>query len=154
MTKSHLPSLSITAALRKAESFCAYQERSQEEVRRKLLGWQLPEEQVEWILSELISGNFLNELRFAKTFAEGKFRIKGWGKQKIKHALHAKGVSDYCIAKALESIDDKEAYRAMLKQQAEKWLRSHPNTDQKKQKLIRYLMTKGYSYEEIIFNCI
>jgi len=152
MTKKHLPTLSITSALRKAELFCAYQERSQEEVRRKLHGWKLPDEQVEWIISELISGNFLNELRFAKAFAEGKFRIKGWGKQKIKYALHAKGISEYCIAKALESIDDKEAYQAMLKQQAEKWLRSHPNTEQKKQKLIRYLLTKGYSYEEIIMN--
>lgn len=141
--------LSITAALRKAEHYCAYQERSQEEVRRKLYAWRLPQEQVEWILSELIAGNFLNEMRFAQTFAEGKFRIKGWGKQKISHALHAKGVSEYCIRKALESIDEPEKYQAMLIQQAEKWLHSHPKSEHQQQKLIRYLLMKGYNYEDI-----
>ena len=152
MDKKQQPTLSLTTALRKAEKYCAYQERLHAEVRQKLREWKLQEEQAEWIIGELISEGYLNEMRYAQRFAEGKFRIKGWGKQKIKYALHAKGISEYCIAKALESIDDKEAYQAMLKQQAEKWLRSHPNTEQKKQKLIRYLLTKGYSYEEIIMN--
>jgi regulatory protein len=149
MDKNKGVTISLATALRKAEHYCAYQERSQEEVRRKLYTWRLPQEQVEWILSELIAGNFLNEMRFAQTFAEGKFRIKGWGKQKISHALHAKGVSEYCIRKALESIDETEPYQAMLIQQTEKWLHSHPKSENQQQKLIRYLLMKGYSYEEV-----
>ncbi len=93
--------------------FCAYQERAQQEVRDKLyeLGMTTPE--VEEILSDLITENFLNEERFAISFAGGHFRIKGWGKLKINHALYQKRVSAYNIKKALKSIDE-EDYQAKL----------------------------------------
>lgn len=140
--------LSVLNALKKAQAYCAYQERSHWEARQKLRGWQLPDEQIEWIISELIGENFLNELRYAKCFAEGKFRIKGWGKQKIKNALRSKKVSDYCINKALEGIV--EGYGEMLQKQAEKWLHTHVHTTQQQQKLITHLLTKGYEYNEIM----
>lgn len=85
--------------------FCAYQERAQQEVRDKLYDYGMTKDQVEEILSNLISENFLNEERFAFQFAGGHFRIKGWGKVKISHALKQKRVSPYNIKKALQSID-------------------------------------------------
>lgn len=85
--------------------FCAYQERAQQEVRDKLYEYGMTKDEVEEILSDLISENFLNEERFAFQFAGGHFRIKGWGKVKINHALKQKRVSPYNIKKALESID-------------------------------------------------
>jgi len=145
MTKQQ--TLSVLQALEKAKKYCAYQERSQWEVRQKLHSWQLPEEQTEWIISELISENFLNEMRYAKTYTEGKFRIKGWGREKIKYNLKAKGVSNYCITKALEGIA--EAYDSRLQQEAEKWLRTHAVGPQQQQKLIAFLMRKGYAYNDI-----
>ena len=68
----------------KAESYCAYQERSQFEIRNKLYEWGLHQRDVEEIISELIEFNFLNEERFALAYSLGKFRIKGWGKIKIR----------------------------------------------------------------------
>ena len=85
--------------------FCAYQERAQQEVRDKLYEYGMTKDEVEEILSDLISENFLNEERFAFQFAGGHFRIKGWGKVKISHALKQKKVSPYNIKKALQSID-------------------------------------------------
>jgi regulatory protein len=85
--------------------FCAYQERAQQEVRDKLYEYGMTKDEVEEILSDLISENFLNEERFAFQFAGGHFRIKGWGKVKINHALKQKRVSPYNIKKALQSID-------------------------------------------------
>lgn len=85
--------------------FCAYQERAQQEVRDKLYEYGMTKDEVEEILSDLISENFLNEERFAFQFAGGHFRIKGWGKVKISHALKQKRVSPYNIKKALQSID-------------------------------------------------
>lgn len=89
----------------KAESYCAYQERSQQEVRDKLYSWGLHHVDVEQIISDLISENFLNEERFAIAYAQGRLRMKGWGKVKIKFYLQRKRVSDPLIRIALNHID-------------------------------------------------
>jgi regulatory protein len=95
-------------ALRKAQQYCAFQERCHQEVRDKLYEWGLHQQDVEEIITDLIELNFINEERFAIQFAGGKFRIKKWGKLKIKNALKLKKISPFCIRKALELIDDKE----------------------------------------------
>ena len=77
-------------ALSKAEHFCAYQERAQQEVRDKLYEWGLWPDAVENIIVKLIGDNFLNEERFAKAYTQGKFKQKGWGKLKIKQGLKLK----------------------------------------------------------------
>ena len=103
----------------KAENYCAYQERSQYEIRNKLYEWGLYQTDVEEIISELIESNFLNEERFALAYTLGKFRIKQWGKIKIKHALKLKKVPDRLIHKSLQSIHDDD-YINTLKQILEK----------------------------------
>ncbi len=108
-------------AILSIKRFCAYQERAQQEVRDKLYEYGMSKDQVEEILSDLISENFLNEERFAMQFAGGHFRIKGWGKVKINHALKQKRVSAYNIKKALQSIDQ-DAYEKTLESLAtKKW---------------------------------
>ncbi len=100
--------LTPNQALIKAQMSCAYQERCQQEMRDKLYEWGLHSNEVENIIADLISTNFLNEERFAKAFAGGKFRIKKWGKVKIKIELKKRKISDYCIRKGLAEIDEKE----------------------------------------------
>lgn len=138
----------------KAESYCAYQERAQQEVRDKLYEWGLHHDEVENIVTQLIVDNYLNEERFAKAFALGKFRMKGWGKIKIKQHLKAKRVSPPLIKIALEEIDLDE-YEEKLKEIIKKKT-NKPTTNPsltEKAKLIRYLQSKGYE-NEIIFNII
>ena len=106
-------------AITSIKRFCAYQERAQQEVRDKLYEYGMSKDEVEEILSNLISENFLNEARFAVQFAGGHFRIKGWGKLKINHALKQKRVSAYNIKKALQSID-LDAYEKTLEALANK----------------------------------
>ena len=91
----------------KIRRYCAYQERSHLEVRNKLYAYGLHRGDVDEILTDLITEGFLNEERFAKAFAGGKFRMKRWGRIKIARALHAKGVSENCISIGLREIDDK-----------------------------------------------
>jgi regulatory protein len=91
-------------ALAKAEHYCAYQERSQQEVRDKLYEWGLYTNIVENIIIQLIAGNFINEERFANAYVRGKFNQKGWGKNKIKQGLKFKRVSDVLIKKALNNL--------------------------------------------------
>ena len=129
----------------KAESYCAYQERSQQEVRNKLYDWGLHERDVEQIISELIQQNFLNEERFALAYTLGKFRIKGWGKIKIKHALKLKRVPEKMIVKSLKAIDPDD-YIAKLKQLIDKKSSTlrEPDPFKLRYLLTRYATSKGY----------
>ena len=94
------PALDKRSAMLKAESYCAYQERAQQEVRNKLYEWGLHQQDTESIISELILTNFLNEERFAASYVSGKFNIKRWGKIKIKQGLKLKKVPEKMIIKS------------------------------------------------------
>ena len=108
-------------AIQRIRHYCAYQERAQQEVRDKLYELGMTKDEVEEIMSDLIADNFLNEERFAIQFAGGHFRIKGWGKVKIQHALQQKRVSSYNIKIGLKAIDG-DAYLKTLEQLAtKKW---------------------------------
>lgn len=135
----------------KIEQYCAYQERSQQEVRDKLYDMGLHKEDVENLISELIDTNFLNEERFAITYARGKFRIKHWGKIKIKQHLKLKKVSDYCIKKALSLIDAND-YEKVILQLIEKKERESKEKDAyiKKQKIIRYIISRGFETDIVL----
>ena len=129
----------------KAEHFCAYQERSQQEVRDKLYSFGLHSRDVEEIISEPIQSNFLNEERVAIAYTLGKFRIKHWGRQKIKEGLKLKKVPDKMIAKALNQIDGDEymaTLRGLLDKKASSLNESEPF--KLKYKLTQYAVSKGY----------
>ena len=133
-------------AFQKIRQFCAYQERNHREVKEKLYGYGLYKDQVEELISKLIENNFLNEERFAIAYAGGKFRMKDWGKNKIKYGLKQQQVSDFCIKKALQSIDDGEYEQKLRKlfTAKEKTLKSEKNIFIKKKKIQQYLLQKGY----------
>ncbi len=141
-------------ALLKAESWCAYQERSQQEVRNKLYEWNLFPNEVEEVISELISTNFLSEERFAYAYTSGKFKIKKWGKIKIKQGLKLKKVPDKLIQKALNRIN-MDDYLAILLATAEKKAAIITEKDglKKKYKLISYLQSKGFE-NDFIFDVL
>jgi len=138
-------------ATQKIRHFCAYQERNHKEVKEKLYSFGLYKDEVEEILSALIQENYLSEERYAVAFAGGKFRMKHWGKIKIKYELKQHGISDYCIKKGLSAISSEE-YRETLKKQFQtklKLLKSEKNIYNKKRKLQSYLTQKGFEIELI-----
>ena len=138
-------------ALQKARQYCAYQERCHKEVKDKLYGYGLNKKEVDEALSILIEDNYLNEERFANQFAGGRFRIKHWGKVKIRYELKQKQVSDYCIKKALAAIDEGDYERRMRKLFEEKLkaLKSEKNIFIKKRKLQDHLLQKGYESDMV-----
>ena len=139
------PILDKRTALVKAESYCAYQERAQQEIRNKLYDWGLRSDEVEEIITELILNNFLNEERFAMSYVSGKFNIKKWGKVKIKQGLKLKKIPEKMILKALNSIDYDD-YLKTIRETAEKKSAVLVEKDayKRKYKLITYLMGKGF----------
>nr|WP_285058352.1 regulatory protein RecX [Pedobacter ginsengisoli] len=148
--KKQIIKLSRNAALAKAEHYCAYQERSQQEVRDKLYEWGLWKDDVEELISELIQTNFLNEERFAMAYVSGKFKIKKWGKVKIKQGLKMKRVPDKMIANALKTIDADEYLKTILVL-AEKKIGSIHEKDayKRKYKLTTYLIGRGFENDLI-----
>jgi regulatory protein len=138
-------------AFQKIKLYCAYQERCGMEVREKLYLFGLDTKDAEQIISQLIEGNYLNEERFAIQYAGAKFRIKQWGKLKIKYALKQKQVSEFFIKKALNEIN-KGDYQKTLNKLAEqklKILKGERNIFIRKRKLYDYLLQKGYERELI-----
>lgn len=133
-------------ALPKAKHYCAYQERCHSEVEEKLNNYGLNKKEVNEIIAQLIEENYLNEERFAIHFAGGKFRTKQWGRVKIKYELRKKQLSDYCIKKALASIDENEYFKIIQKTADGKLknLKNEKNILIKKRKLQNYLMQKGF----------
>lgn len=133
-------------ALQKIKHFCSYQERCHREVKEKLYSFGLYKNETESLLSQLIEENYLNEERYAVAFAGGKFRIKQWGKVKIKHELRQRMVSDYCIKKALASIsaDEYEKTIEKLFEGKKSSLKAEKNIFITKQKIQAFLIQKGF----------
>ncbi|MBL7933164.1 MAG: RecX family transcriptional regulator [Bacteroidia bacterium] len=137
--------LSAEAAYHKIKSWCAYQERSQNETLKKLSEFGLQQSEAEIILANLISENFVNEERFAATYASGKFRIKHWGRHKIKMGLREHKVSDYSLKNALQSIDENEYLETIEKLIQKKLETSKSLEDQKKKyQVTKYLISRGF----------
>lgn len=135
----------LNDALKKAAMFCAYQERTQQEVRDRLKDWGVIGDDAEEVIAELIQQNYLNEERFAKSFAGGKFRVKGWGKRKIKQHLQQRGITGYNLDQAMKEIepDDYRTTLADLLTKKRQTIRD-ANPLVVKQKLVRYALSKGY----------
>jgi len=137
-------------AFKKAGEYCAYQERCQQEVRDKIYSWGLHQDDVESLIAQLISDGFINEERFARTFAGGKFRIKKWGRGKIKNELKAKKITDYCIRKAMEEIDEKEylkALKAIIDKKAKET--KEANLFKKANKIAAYCISRGFESDVV-----
>ena len=138
-------------AVQKIKQYCAYQERCHAEVKEKLYSFNLYKKETDEIIAQLIQENYLNEERFAVQFAGGKFRMKYWGRVKIKHSLKQRQVSEYLIKKALAQISETDYSNALNKiaTQKLKTLKSEKNIFIKKRKLKDYLLQRGYEAKAI-----
>lgn len=135
-------------AKQKIAAFCAYQERCQQEVRNRLYERGIFGDQAEELISWLISEGFLNEERFAKAFAGGKFRMKKWGRLKIQRELKIKKVSPNCIKSGLKEIDEDEYFQALSLVLERKANQLKESDDFKRRyKLQQYLIGRGFEQD-------
>lgn len=144
----------VDEALKLLENYCVYQERCHKEVEQKLFELKLIPEAKEKILLHLLKHNFLNEERYAKAFARGKFLNNHWGKQKIINELKFKNLSVYNINSGLKEINE-DAYLEKLQHLAQKklLLLKESNKFKKRAKLAQYLIAKGYESNLVYTVC-
>ena len=135
-------------ALQKLRHYCAYQERCHSEVREKLYELGVWKKEHDLIISTLIEENYLNEERFALAYAGGKFRIKKWGRVRIRYSLQQKQVSEYSIKKAMKGIPE-EDYIETARVLAEEKYRDLKGEQYlvRKKKTIDHLVAKGYEFD-------
>ncbi|ATL46310.1 RecX family transcriptional regulator [Chitinophaga caeni] len=134
--------------LQKLKHYCAYQERCHKDVRDKCYELGVRGHEQDELLAQLVEENFLNEERFARAFAGGKFRLKRWGKNKIKAALKMRDISGYCINKAMEEIDMDDYMKTLNKEAAKKFASVKETKEyQKKYKTLQYLMQRGFEQD-------
>jgi len=146
--------LTIIEAQKKLEHYCAYQERCHQEVNTKLKSYGIIAAARDKIIGHLIAQNYLNETRFAQSFARGKFRIKKWGKKRIERELKCKKISPYNIGLGLKEIDPTE-YIETLESLAQKFWETHIDKPPpfRKKKIYTALKYRGWETEHI-FDCL
>lgn len=137
--------------MNKARHFCSFRERCIREVADKLREWQVRPAVAEKVLEKLVEEDYLNEERFARFFASGKFRINHWGRNKIIHELNRRGIPELIIQIGLEEIDEKE-YRETLHELLARKNREIRNKDPmaRKKKLLSFALQKGYEYAQVM----
>ena len=139
--------LDFETALRKARSFCAYQERCEHELFLKCKEWGLNKSDAEKLITTLNEDKFLNEERFAIAYARGKFRIKKWGKVRIRQELLFRKIGNDAIRKGLQSIDEENNYADVLLNVLQNKISDYEGDVQKIQKLAHYAIGRGFEPE-------
>lgn len=147
-------SYTVQEIQQKIAQYCVYQDRCHKEVEEKIRSYDLIPEAREMILLNLMKDNFLNEERFSKSFARGKFRIKHWGKNRIVNELKMRDISSYNIKTALKEIDEKEYIKTIYTiTENRNNVISESNIYKRKKKLIDFLLRKGYE-TDLIFKTV
>lgn len=134
--------------LAKLERYCAYQERSEAEVRKKMGTLAVPVAMVDEIVKELKACDFLNETRFAETYVRSKLKEK-WGKLKIRQGLYQKGIAAEVIQEQMDLIDD-DQYMDVVRDTIEKWKRLNSKDADNRPKLIRHMLSKGFAMDDFM----
>jgi regulatory protein len=159
MNKRTKKNLSVEAASLRLQNYCAYTERTKQEVQKKMQGYGLSEGDAEIVMEKLIKAGFINETRFVKSFAGGKFRIKKWGKRKIEMEMKKKGISGELIEKGLNEVTENDYQETLDELLEKKWkliMRSAKEDEdyeakqKRKQKLMRYALQKGYEMDMVV----
>lgn len=138
-------SYNLEQALSRLQRYCTYQDRCHIEVERKLTEMRMIPQAKEQIIMSLIEDDYLNEERFALAFVKGKFRIKKWGRIRLKAELKKRKISKYLIKSALEQISEKD-YLFTLEELANRKANSIKADSilLKKKKLADYLIYRGW----------
>lgn len=147
-------SLTVHEALLKTMQYCAYQDRCHKEVEQKLNKLGMYEEAKAHIFAKLIEDDFLNEERFAKSYARGKFRVKKWGKLRIVRELKFRQISQYNINTALKEINEEDYLKTISELVNYKFkLLGKDKSNASKQKIYQYLAYRGYE-NQLIYDCL
>jgi regulatory protein len=129
--------------LEKARNYCSYQERCIYDVKMKLVEWKATDKTIEKIIRQLEEEDYINEERYAVSFATGKLRNNKWGRNKIFYALMQKHIPELYVQMGLSEIDEKEYLDTLKKVISSKKVKGEDEYKQNA-KLVKYAVQKGF----------
>ena len=139
--------LTPSQALSRAAAWCSRGERCTADVRAKLDAGGLGGEDAGAVMDALAADGYVDDLRYAKAFANDRARLSGWGRVKIAYALRAKGIGDAAVREALDGVDDDDYAASMDKAMSAKARQmSEDDHARRRAKLIRFGVSRGYDY--------
>ena len=115
-------------------------------MRRHLAARDIDEASIEGAIEALLRQGYVDDARYARTFAEDRRALDDWGPERIERRLLELGVEAEHIAEALadrDASDELEAAVALLRR---RW-RVPPDTDRERERALRVLVRKGYDLE-------
>jgi regulatory protein len=137
--------------LQKIRYFCSYQERCIHDTEEKLKDWTVQKKLIPSIISQLQEEGYINEERFAKVYAGGKFRVNKWGRQKIEFELKLKGIPDSIVQKGIMEIEEEDYNKVLRDLILKKQKEIKPEKDLNiREKIITFVQGKGYEMELIL----
>jgi len=144
--------MSYDRALEKAMRYCSYQERCLQDMEKRFVAWNVKKQDWDKIIDYLIDENFLSETRYIEAYVRGKFNIKKWGKNKIVLGLIQKRISGSKVDEAIKQEIEEEVYLNSIKELIRKKsnLIDEPDSLKKRDKLYRFMLSKGYESELIV----
>ncbi len=133
-------------ALVKAAAYCAYQERTQHQVRVKAAEWELEPDEVEELVAEMIAQKFVDEERYARSYVRGKYAARRWGRRLLVQGLREQKLSPYCINAGMSEIDPDLYWNNLVALATKKahGVAAEPHPFKRKAKILAYLASKGY----------
>ena len=129
--------------LEKAKHYCAYTERSIFDIKKKLQLWKASDKTIEEIIRALEEQDYINEERYAVSFAYGKLRNNKWGRTKIFHALSQKNIPEIYIQMGLNELDEEE-YLNTLKSVISSKKVTAKDEFTRQNKIVKYAVQKGF----------
>lgn len=136
-------------AIKRLKKLCSKKEKCINDIKNKLIEWGFDNDDIEEIIELLTQENYINEERFANAYVHDKIKFEGWGKNKVFYELKRKGIDENVIEKAINNFDDNDYYEKLknLIEKKKKLLKEE--TFENRQKILRYLYSKGYDIEDI-----
>lgn len=136
-------------AIKRLKKLCSKKECCINDIKNKLIEWGVGDNEVVEIIEILIQENYLNEERYANAFVHDKIKFEGWGKNKVFYELRRKGIDENIIEKAIDNFDDSEYYKKLKSLIEKKKSLLKEDTFENRQKILRYLYSKGYDIDDI-----
>ena len=143
--------LSFEAVKFKLEAYCAYQDRCTADIHQKLSEFNLSPTENQQLIQYLIDKSFLDDKRFAESFVSGKFKIKKWGRMKIRQGLRLKRMTEEQIKFGMSCIDPDVYWQTLIDLTERKWedCRSEKDPFKRKVKVMRFLAQRGFEQDLI-----
>jgi len=133
-------------ALELAFGHLSRRDRTEAEMRRYLAGKDVAERDVDAAVAEIVRMGYLDDARYARTFAEDRRALDGWGPERIERRLLALGVDRELVAAAIGTRDGADELEAAL-ELLRRCCRNVPASERERERALGVLVRKGYDLE-------